>query len=355
MSYFSGYFFPSSFGPSCIVEGQAIETPSGWEGISNLLRRFKAGQRVEVLITDHITGEQSSSPLIFGLQTMAKATRLILEDGRVVDLTDGHAVPSTPNTGDEPLAAWGGILPTRRVNLPECAERAYARDFRFAKEEYLQEIFRIPYGRIISHGEPEEAYRRAQPEWVDRWAPLAIGDEVDGSPIRSIERIGNQLAARIAPVDLGWVLVRNPAGSAPVRVGTRLHEYPGSWVQNGAVFTNPLNWGAIHDVYAASRERDNVPSWEFDAQRRRYCITNGPTAWALEENETEIAYAHGYLAARAARAARGIRIPEDKTDTLRLVYPSSNWVPQDDVDMDLDMDADVEMDVDVDVDVDWAL
>lgn len=321
MGYYSSGFYSTYYGPSCIVEGQAIETPSGWQGVGNLLNRFAAGHRVEILVTDHITGEQFSSPLLLGLRTWAKATRLTLEDGRVVDLTDGHAVPSTPNTGDLPLTEKGGVLPTRRVNLPECSERAHAREFRFAEEEYLQWIFQIKSGRIVSHGMPETAYARGRPDWKDRWSPLAVGDEVDGTPVRSIERIGSQPAARVAPAHIGWVTVRNQHGSAPVRVGTRLHEYPGSYTQGGRIYTNPLQWGAIHDWYDARGYADAEPSCEFSVHSQRNIIKNGPMAWAFRQNESEAAYAQGYLAARAARAARGIRIPEDLTDKLRLMPP----------------------------------
>lgn len=321
MGYFSSEFCSTYWHPSCIVEGQAIETPSGWEGVGNLLNRFAAGHRVEILVTDHVTNEQFASPLLFGLRTWAKATRLSLEDGRVVDLTDGHAVPSTPNTGDLPLTEKGGILPTRRVNLPECSERAHAREYRFAKEEYLQWIFQLRGGQIVCRGTAESAHARTLPQWQDRWAPIAVGDEVDGSPIRSIERIGSQPAARIAPAHIGWVTVRNQHGSAPVRVGTRLHEYHGSFTQGGRIYTNPLQWGAIHDWYDTRYDADAEPSCELSIRSQRYIIKNGPMAWAFEQNESGAAYAQGYLAARAARTARGIRILEDLTDTLRLMPP----------------------------------
>lgn len=312
-------FYPSYWIPSCIVERQAIETPSGWEGVSNLLSRFAAGHRVEILVTDHVTNEQFASPLLFGLSTWAKATRLTLADGRVVDLTDGHAVPSTPNTGDRPLAEWGGVLPTRRVNLPECSERAHAREFKFITAKKYSALRANRGGRVRSYRTAEIPFYRQEPEWKDRWAPIAVGDEVDGTPVRSIERIGSQPAARVAPAHIGWVTVRNLSGPTPVRVGTRLHEYTGSFVQGGRIFTNPLQWEATGDAY--NIEQNTEPDYGFCAIRKRVCITNGPLAWAFEAKESAAAYAQGYLAARAARTARGVRIPEDETDTLRLMPP----------------------------------
>jgi hypothetical protein len=335
MFFASDFSWGSSYGPSCICLGQRVLTPSGWEGLGNLIARHRAGHRVEVVITDHITGEKRASPVLLALETVARSTRLTLEDGRSVELTDGHAVPAERPVGDE-WGPHGGTLGLRRVNLHPAHVRAYCRARRFKSDEELQDIATTAWqtsGRIIHHEKVEWAANVA--EWAQRWAPIAVGDIIDGSPVTAVERLGLQNAARLAAADLGWLSISQRGNSREFRVGQRLHEYEGSWgiapvrmrddgdrIEIGeltAALVSPLIWGPTWDyglVCQLSGTAVDVVHYRREGGPKAYHFV-GPVAGALKWSETEAAYRWGYAEPRARRWAGGLRIREDVTDTLR--------------------------------------
>lgn len=264
-----GYY--GHWGPSCVCTGQALRTPNGYEGVENVLRRWAAGHRVELDV------DGAPGIVVFAMETWARSYELRLADGRSVRLTGGHAVPSGEDTAFEgPHGERARVLGMRWVHLtrPPVAPHLQVRGTTLY---WASDGLRFADGHLASFkgsrliddhawilGDPE-----AEAEYALRFAPIATGDEVDGSAVVEVVPLGSVPAVRIATDRMGWLSVRSPAGD--VRVGQRQHEYADLFYEQDAEFIfTPFTWRPRAQLWAVEGQEATHMSFIYRREDQSY-------------------------------------------------------------------------------------
>lgn len=277
-------YWAASYEPSCIVVGQSIQTSRGWMEVGELCRQWAAGVPVRLMV------DGAPADVVLALATSSRARRITLADGRSVELTGSHALPSGQDgyhDGCTVVAArFVAARPPRRPPVLIGSLTIYRHpDGRVA----FRNGAAIPTDRgyIIRDGPllDRDGVCR-EPEWLDRFRPIAVGDEVDGSIVVRVDDLGVCAAVRIATSEFGWLALRTAAG--PVRVGQRWHELPLVYQTPAGLVRTPAAWGSRHATAwlapdeAIARDGGGAARAAEDARVRRRRRTGARIAAAVE-------------------------------------------------------------------------